>query len=135
MTYLWSSIAGLTTSSVVLSISSTNKSKGIQTTNPAQSTLDNKWTTNTSAPTTSSSRIVSNNTSTTKGIAISFLVTNSSVNGSVSTLPYGYTDIINITGLSKLINKLSSARPTIIGQSTDSSKSLTISIHYILLLL
>ena len=100
-------------------------SKSTHTNYPAQSTLDNNWTMNTSAPTKISSGTVSNNTKATTGIVPSYSVTNSSVNGSTSTLPYGYTGVTDITELSKSVNKSSSARPTTIGQSTDSSKSLT----------
>ena len=77
------------------------------------------------APTTIKSGTVSNNTKETTGIVPSSSVTNSSVNGSASTLPYGYPGVTNITRLSILVNKLYSARPTTIGHHTDPSKSLT----------
>ena len=126
-TYRYILFAGFTTS-VVSPISNTdisNLSKATQTNYPAQSALGKNWTTNTSAPTTISSGTVSNNTKATTGIVPSSPVTNSSVNGYASTLLYSYTGVTNITGLSKLVNKLSSASPTTIGQNSDPSKSLT----------
>ena len=113
---------------MVSPISSTdisNLSRATQTNYPAQPALDNNWTTDISAPTTISSGTVSNYTKATTAIVPSSPVTNSSVNVYASTLPYEYTAVTNITGLSKLVNKLSSAKPTTIGQSTDPSKSLT----------